>query len=43
MAGVMARMIPAAFPLVEPGDTGALGEQMVYEALQRMPELIPTI
>lgn len=32
MAGVMARMIPAAFPLVEPGDTGALGEQMVYEA-----------
>ena len=38
MAGVMARMIPSEFPPVKPGDTGALGEQMVYEALQRMPE-----
>lgn len=34
----MARMIPAEFPPVKPGDTGALGERMVYEALQRMPE-----
>ncbi len=34
----MARMIPADFPPVKPGDTGALGEQMVYEALRRMPE-----
>lgn len=31
-------MIPADFPPVKPGDTGALGEQMVYEALRRMPE-----
>lgn len=38
MAGVMARMIPAEFPPVKPGDTGALGEKMVYEALRRMPE-----
>ena len=34
----MARMIPSEFPPVKPGDTGALGERMVYEALQRMPE-----
>lgn len=34
----MARMIPAEFPPVKPGDTGAIGEQMVYEALRHMPE-----
>ena len=34
----MARMIPSEFPPVKPGDTGVLGEQMVYEALRRMPE-----
>ncbi len=34
----MARMFPSAFGPVETGDTGALGEQMVYEALRDMPE-----